>query len=96
MDDDRTRAVRDIDRCRQQKISHLAVHPHRPPPRPRRPHLPVVRTEHFDVALDVAARERHLHDQVMQHDVVQHDHAGIRHRRAIGELVVRVVAELVD
>jgi hypothetical protein len=44
----------------------------------------------------MTARERHLDDQMMQHDVVQHDDSGIRHRRAVRELVVRIVAELVN
>ncbi|PYQ36052.1 MAG: hypothetical protein DMF57_01360 [Acidobacteria bacterium] len=49
-----------------------------------------------DISLHVAARQRHLYDQMVQHDVVQHDHAGVGHRLAIDELVMRIVAQLID
>ena len=88
--------LRHLDRRRHQEVAHLAVQPRRPPPRPRRPRLAVIRLQRRDVAVDVAARQRHLHDEVMQHEIVQHDDARLAHRLLVDPGVMRVVAELID
>ena len=79
-----------------EEVAHLAVQPAARPRAHGRTGGTVVLFERGDVPVDVAARQRHLHDQVMENDVVKDRDTWPLHRLAVDPFVVRVVPELVD
>src|SRR5688572_17700100 len=48
------------------------------------------------IASHISAGQGHLHDEVMQHHIVQHRHPRTLHRLPVDELVMGIVAKLID
>jgi len=90
------RARSHLQGCRKEEIADLAMKAGHASFSPGHPGLTMIPPHRIDISSGVTAGKRHLHDQMVEHDLVQNDEACSSQRLPIDELMMRVVAELID